>query len=76
MAGPAAAARSLATVVLIGMTAHLEAALQKFKHRPQDVSLTDCIVMAVADHYGTRDIFGFDKQFVDAVYRRLAPPTD
>ena len=32
--------------------------------------------MALADKYATRDIFGFDKQFADAGYRRLAPSTD
>jgi predicted nucleic acid-binding protein len=40
------------------------------------VSLTDCIVMAIADHYGTKDIFGFDKQFADAGYHRLEPSRD
>ena len=34
------------------------------KNRPQ---------MAVADDYGTPDIFGFDKQFQDAGYHRLEP---
>jgi predicted nucleic acid-binding protein len=29
--------------------------------------------MAVADDYGTPDIFGFDKQFQDAGYHRLEP---
>ena len=62
--------------ILVETTAHIEAALQKFKNQPQAVSLTDCIVMVVADHYGTKDIFGFDKQFADAGYRRLAPSTD
>jgi predicted nucleic acid-binding protein len=36
-----------------------------------EVSFTDCMVMVVADHYGTKDIFGFDMQFVDAGYNRL-----
>jgi predicted nucleic acid-binding protein len=31
--------------------------------------------MAVADEYGTKDIFGFDKQFADAGYQRLKPST-
>jgi len=62
--------------ILVETAAHIEAALQKFKNQPQAVSLTDCIVMVVADHYGTKDIFGFDKQFADAGYRRLAPSTD
>jgi predicted nucleic acid-binding protein len=29
--------------------------------------------MAVADDYGTKDIFGFDKQFEEAGYTRLEP---
>jgi predicted nucleic acid-binding protein len=37
------------------------------------VSFTDCLVMAVADEYGTKDIFDFDKQFADAGYIRLDP---
>jgi predicted nucleic acid-binding protein len=51
-------------------------ALEKFKAVPQAVSFTDCIVMAVADEYSTKDIFGFDKQFEDAGYVRLKPSTD
>jgi predicted nucleic acid-binding protein len=39
-------------------------------------SLTDCIVMALADHYSTKDIFGFDKQFEDAGYHRPEPSTE
>jgi predicted nucleic acid-binding protein len=48
-------------------------ALKKFANIPEAVSFTDCIVMAVADEYGTSDIFGFDKQFQDAGYHRLEP---
>lgn len=48
-------------------------ALKKFAHIGEAVSFTDCIVMAVADEYGTPDIFGFDKQFQDAGYHRLEP---
>ena len=62
--------------ILVETISHIEAALQKFKSQPQAVSLTDCIVMAVADYYGTKDIFGFDKQFADAGYHRLEPSTD
>jgi predicted nucleic acid-binding protein len=51
-------------------------ALEKFSDVPQGVSFTDCLVMAVADEYATPDIFGFDKQFADAGYRRLEPSTD
>lgn len=48
-------------------------ALKKFAAVPQAVSFTDCLVMAVADEYATLDIFGFDKQFEEAGYRRLEP---
>jgi hypothetical protein len=34
------------------------------------------MMMVVADHYGTKDIFGFDLQFVEAGYYRLEPSTD
>jgi len=61
--------------ILVETTSHIEAALQKFRDQSEAVSLTDCIVMALADHYKTKDIFGFDKQFVDAGYRRLEPST-
>src|SRR5439155_8211049 len=50
-------------------------ALKKFEAVPQAVSFTDCLVMAVADEYATLDIFGFDRQFEDAGYRRLEPAT-
>ena len=55
---------------------YLAAALQKFKEQAPAVSLTDCIVMAVADDYDTKEIFGFDKQFEDAGYNRLEPSTE
>ena len=32
--------------------------------------------VATADEYETLDIFGFDKQFTDAGYMRIAPSTD
>ena len=51
-------------------------ALKKFVNVPESVSFTDCLVMAMADEYFTSDIFGFDKQFEDAGYRRLTPSTD
>src|SRR5688500_4626318 len=51
-------------------------ALKKFANIPAAVSFTDCIVMAVADEYGTPEIFGFDKQFQDAGYNRLEPSTE
>jgi predicted nucleic acid-binding protein len=48
-------------------------ALERFKTQPQGVSFTDCVVMAYADAFQTKDIFGFDKQFADAGYTRLSP---
>lgn len=62
--------------VLVETTSHIKAALAKLRGQRSAVSLTDCIVMAVADHYNTEDIFGFDKQFEDAGYRRLKPSTE
>jgi predicted nucleic acid-binding protein len=62
--------------ILVETTTHIKEALAKFTKSPPAVSFTDCIVMTLADHYGTRDIFGFDKQFADAGYRRLEPSTD
>lgn len=38
-------------------------ALEMFKKQPQSVSYTDCIVMAFADEFETKDIFGFDEAF-------------
>jgi predicted nucleic acid-binding protein len=51
-------------------------ALFKFEAVSEAVSFTDCLVMTVADEYGTKDIFGFDKQFEDAGYHRLEPSTE
>jgi predicted nucleic acid-binding protein len=62
--------------VLIETRPYLDSALGKFKDQAPAVSLTDCIVMTVADDYSTKEIFGFDKQFADAGYLRLTPSTD
>jgi predicted nucleic acid-binding protein len=62
--------------VLIETTPYLSRALEKFKDQGPGVSLTDCMVMAVADEYRTKDIFGFDMQFVEAGYHRLEPSTE
>jgi predicted nucleic acid-binding protein len=62
--------------LLVDTTSHIEAALKKFKGQPEAVSLTDCIVMTLADYYNTKDIFGFDKQFEDAGYCRLEPSSE
>ena len=62
--------------VLIETMPYLSSALEKFKDQAPGVSLTDCMVMAVADDYDTKDIFGFDRQFVHAGYHRLEPSTE
>lgn len=40
-----------------------KAALDTFSRQPESVSFTDCIVMAFADEYNTKLIFGFDEVF-------------
>jgi predicted nucleic acid-binding protein len=40
-----------------------QGALQRFRDQPGSVSFTDCLVMALADEYETREIFGFDEAF-------------
>jgi predicted nucleic acid-binding protein len=62
--------------ILIDSRPYLMTALNKFNDQPPAVSLTDCIVMAIADGYSTKDIFGYDKQFEDAGYHRLTPSTE
>ena len=44
---------------------------EKFKTQPKSVSFTDCIVMAFADEYETREIFGFDEVFRKNGYIRF-----
>lgn len=46
-------------------------ALEKFKKQPESVSFTDCVVMAFADEYETKDIFGFDESFRKSGYKRI-----
>ena len=46
-------------------------ALDKFKKQSESVSFTDCIVMAFADEYGTKEIFGFDEAFRKNGYIRM-----
>ena len=46
-------------------------ALEKFARQPKSVSFTDCIVMAFADEYETREIFGFDNAFRKNGYMRF-----
>ena len=62
--------------VVLTTQANVTQAQKKFAELPQSVSFTDCLVMATADEYETSDIFGFDKQFANAGYTRIAPSTD
>ena len=46
-------------------------ALEKFQKAPESVSFTDCLVMAFADFYETKEIFGFDEAFQKNGYTRI-----
>lgn len=46
-------------------------AMEKFRKQSSSVSFTDCIVMAVADSFNTKEIFGFDEVFQKNGYKRL-----
>lgn len=46
-------------------------ALKLFSKQAESVSFTDCIVMAYADLYKTKTIFGFDEVFSKNGYQRL-----
>jgi predicted nucleic acid-binding protein len=46
-------------------------ALEKFQQQNEDVSFTDCMVMAVADKFETKAIFGFDSVFKHNGYKAL-----
>lgn len=58
--------------IIIDTTGEIRlSALEKFKNQPRSVSFTDCVVMASADHFDTKDIFGFDESFKKNEYIRL-----
>jgi predicted nucleic acid-binding protein len=44
-------------------------ALSRFRETTGSISYTDCLVMAVADHYGVTAIFGFDEIFSKQGYQ-------
>ena len=46
-------------------------ALKQFKKVFESVSFTDCLVMAYADFYHTKEIFGFDEAFRKNGYIRI-----
>lgn len=46
-------------------------ALDQFEKISESVSFTDCLVMALADFYDTKEIFGFDESFKKNEYIRI-----
>ena len=52
----------------------LAEALERFAQQPASVSFTDCLVISLADHYGTKLIFGFDVVFRKNGYRLPEAP--
>ena len=48
-----------------------DSALVLFHTQAHSVSFTDCVVMACADKFNSKDIFGFDKVFKKNGYMRL-----
>lgn len=46
-------------------------ALDKFEKISESVSFTDCLVMALADFYEIKEIFGFDEAFRKNGYIRI-----
>lgn len=54
---------------VVDTSEQLVPALDRFARQPTSMSFTDCIVMACADAWETRDIFGFDAVFRKNGYR-------
>jgi predicted nucleic acid-binding protein len=54
----------------------LEEALERLARQPSSVSFTDCIVMAEADRFGTKLIFGLDEVFRKNGYRLPETPNN
>lgn len=60
------------SLTIVEMTSQVrQNALDKFRTQPESVSLTDCLVMALADFYDTKEIFGFDRAFRKNGYIRI-----
>ena len=55
--------------LVLGSEKELAEALERFAKQPASVSFTDCLVMSLADRYGTKLIFGFDEVFRKSGYR-------
>lgn len=49
--------------ILVDTTDLFPQALEKFKSATSSPSFTDCIVMATADKFQTKEVFGFDECF-------------
>jgi predicted nucleic acid-binding protein len=60
---------STPTYLIIESQEELAEALERFARQPSSVSFTDCIVMALADRFQTKLIFGFDEVFRKNGYR-------
>lgn len=46
-------------------------ALNKFVKQRESVSFSNCIIMAFADYFETKEIFGFDKVFSKNTYKTI-----
>lgn len=57
--------------VLSSNYAVIKRALETFYRQAESVSFTDCLVMAFADAYETKEIFGFDESFKKNGYIRI-----
>ena len=63
---------SAKTITIVETTADVRnKAFEKFQKQPKSVSFTDCLVMAFADEFETREIFAFDETFRKNGYIRL-----
>ncbi len=60
--------------LIIESDQELPEALERFAHQSASVSYTDCVVMALADGFQTKLIFGFDEVFRRNGYRLPAAP--
>ncbi|MBI1982498.1 MAG: PIN domain-containing protein [Candidatus Levybacteria bacterium] len=60
------------TLIIVETTPKIRnLAFEKFKKQPASVSFTDCFVMAFADEFETKEIFGFDEAFRKNGYVRF-----
>ncbi len=63
---------SSGTITIVETTPDIRRnAFFKFQKQPKSVSFTDCLVMAFADEFETKEIFGFDEAFRKNEYTRV-----